>query len=189
MCNIKWVFKWLIMENASHWKHLFRSIARYFGYWIETFMLVSYVNCYITFPFWYESHRFHNWNVNLQIILKLYFCASNAIKGAWCNFVFSFIITNLIDALKKKLFVRPLVGMVLGISTILGTPTTTTTPGVNIEPKMLGWIGLMLIVNVIMVYDVTKIETMNAFLSFPFLFLETFFWSDLWDWGLVNLGG
>ena len=84
--------------------------------------------------------------------------------------------------------------MVLGISTILGTPTTTTTtitttPGVNIEPKMLGWIGLMLIVNVIMVYDVTKIETMNAFLSFPFLFLETFFWSDLWDWGLVNLGG
>ena len=62
-------------------------------------------------------------------------------------------------------------------------------PGVNIEPKMVGWIGLMLIVNVIMVYDVTKIETMNAFLSFPLLFLETFFWSDLWDWGLVNLGG
>ena len=32
------------MENASHWKHLFRSIARYFGYWIETFMLVARLN-------------------------------------------------------------------------------------------------------------------------------------------------
>ena len=85
VCNIKWVFKWRIMEKCTPLETFVQDNCKILGYWIGTFMLVfmwttrlhflfdMQVTVFTTEMWTYMLYFLFNWN--------LYFCASNA----WCN--------------------------------------------------------------------------------------------------------